>query len=127
MILAFALAWEYSLTNVRLYLEIDLMMNNNPIKISQTEFLILQLMIREGRDLYGLGMVKSSKNKLKRGTIYTTLSRMEDKGLITSAKELTVQTGLTAKRRMYNIAGLGVISAEHFQNNLFEIMGESYA
>lgn len=127
MILAFALAWEYSLTNVRLYLEIDLMMNNNPIKISQTEFLILRLMIREGRDLYGLGMVKSSKNKLKRGTIYTTLSRMEDKGLITSTKESTIQKGLTAKRRMYNIAGLGVISAEHFQNNLFEIMGASYA
>jgi len=102
------------------------MFNNDPIRISRTEFIILQLMIRDGRDLYGLGMVKKSKNRLKRGTIYTTLSRMEDKGLITSEKESTVKQGLTAKRRMYSITGLGVTSAEHFQNQMIEIMEVGY-
>lgn len=103
------------------------MLNNNPIRISRTEFVILQLMIREGCDLYGLGMVKQSNNRLKRGTIYTTLSRMEDKGLITSKKEATVQLGLTAKRRLYNITGLGVSSAEDYHNQLLQIMEVGYA
>lgn len=103
------------------------MLNNDPIRISRTEFFVLQLMIRDGKDLYGLGMVRKSNNRLKRGTIYTTLSRMEDKGLITSEKESTVQLGLTAKRRMYSIAGLGIASAEHYQNQLIEIMGVGYA
>ncbi len=36
---------------------------------------------------YGLELVRESRGSLKRGTIYTTLSRMQDKGLVESRSE----------------------------------------
>ena len=94
------------------------MQSNEPAKISKTEFFILQMMINEGSDLYGLEMIRKSGDKLKRGTIYTTLNRMEDKGLISSKKEDELQEGLTAKRRMYRINGTGVLAAENFRTEM---------
>lgn len=100
---------------------------NDPIKISKTEFFILKLMMNEGSDIYGLELLKKSGGKLKRGTIYTTLSRMEDKGLITSKKEDTIQEGLTAKRRMYRISGAGVSAANEFQSSMMDFIGGVFA
>ena len=99
------------------------MTSNDPIKISKTEFFILQLLLREGSDLYGLEMIRKSNNKLKRGTIYTTLTRMEDKGIIKSKKEKYIQPGLTAKRRMYTISGTGVTASQYFQSQILDIIG----
>jgi len=48
--------------------------------------LVLELLI-ERDELYGLQLVASSKRRLKRGTVYVTLGRMEDKGYITSRLE----------------------------------------
>lgn len=99
------------------------MINNEPDKLSNTEFVILQIMINEGADMYGLEMLRRSGDKLKRGTIYTTLSRMEAKGLITSKKEKTIQKGLTAKRRMYQINGSAAIAAvDNFRKNMLNIL-----
>ncbi len=47
------------------------------------ERLILEL-LRGNRGCYGLEIVKLSDGGLKRGTIYTTLNRMIEKGYITS-------------------------------------------
>jgi DNA-binding PadR family transcriptional regulator len=53
---------------------------------SEKEQLILRL-LREHGELFGLDLVKNSKGKLGRGTVYVTLARMqEDKGLIQSRK-----------------------------------------
>ena len=96
------------------------MQDDQPMRISKTEFSILHMMMNEGSELYGLEMLKKSNGRLKRGTIYTTLSRMEDKGLIASKKEASVQEGMTTKRRMYTISGAGVSAFNNFRN---EVLG----
>src|SRR5215475_6148409 len=51
--------------------------------LSSKEALILHLLVARP-DCYGLELVSNSKGRLKRGTVYVTLGRLEDKGLITS-------------------------------------------
>ena len=55
--------------------------------------------------MYGLEMVKAS-SKLVRGTIYVLLSRMEDKGYVSSRQERE-ETQAGMPRRLYSITGLG--------------------
>lgn len=50
---------------------------------SDKEMLILEL-LSDSSDRYGLEMVGASGGSLKRGTIYVTLGRMEEKGYVTS-------------------------------------------
>lgn len=73
-------------------------------KLTAIEYEILDL-LRSGRELYGLEMVKAS-NRLKRGTIYVTLDRMTDKGFVRSRQEESEgRPGIP--RRLYCITGLG--------------------
>ena len=68
------------------------------------EMEILRL-LTTGRRLYGLEMVKES-DKLKRGTIYVYLGRMEEKEWINSeAEKNPAEAGLP--RRRYWITGKG--------------------
>lgn len=63
-------------------------------------------LLAQRREMYGLEMVKGSP-RIKRGTVYVTLMRMEDKGWVTSrAEEEVSRAGMT--RRLYSISGLGV-------------------
>lgn len=74
--------------------------------ISAKEALILgQLAASAGSELYGLEMVNSSRGELKLGTVYVTLSRLEDKGFITGRKEEA--SARTVPRRLYQITGAG--------------------
>src|SRR3954452_24396085 len=50
------------------------------------EALILELLVEQS-ELYGLQLVAASDGRLKRGTVYVTLGRMEAKGVITSRLE----------------------------------------
>lgn len=74
------------------------------MNLSKNEAVILGLLISE-REMYGLEMVKKSEGRLKLGTIYLTLSRMEEKGFATSRKEL--EPTLVVPRRLYKITGDG--------------------
>ena len=79
-------------------------MTNIPT-LSAKEYLILD-MLRAGADRYGLDMVKRSNGKLKRGTIYVTLYRMEEKGYVSSRRENRPKDpGLPL--RIYRITGTG--------------------
>ena len=49
-----------------------------------SERVILTLLVARGPS-YGLELVQASKGALKRGGIYVTLGRMEEKGLVMSA------------------------------------------
>lgn len=71
--------------------------------LSEKEQLILGLLI-SNQWMYGLEMVKASRRKLKRGTVYVTLSRMEEKGYI-SAVEQAEESG--PPRRRYAITDRG--------------------
>ena len=80
--------------------------------LSPKEALILELLCTGG-ELYGLQLVAASKRTLKRGTVYVTLGRMEDKGYITSRQEDAPPDMGGMPRRLYAPTALGrrVLSA----------------
>jgi len=51
------------------------------------EFLIMSYLVASPRPLYGLQLVEMSDGSLKRGTIYVTLNRLEEKGYVSSRRE----------------------------------------
>lgn len=58
--------------------------------------------------MYGLQMVAASKRRLKRGTVYVTLGRMEEKGYITSRLEDAPPEAGGLPRRLYTPSALGL-------------------
>jgi len=76
------------------------------LTLSAKEHVVLDLLTQHG-ELYGLQLVASSKRKLKRGTVYVTLGRMEDKGYITSRLEDAPPEMGGMPRRLYQITPLG--------------------
>jgi DNA-binding PadR family transcriptional regulator len=75
-------------------------------KPSAKETIILELLLG-GKELYGLEMIRKRPRDLKRGTIYVTLDRMEDKGLIRSKEIKTPEGAQGPPRRVYQITGHG--------------------
>jgi PadR family transcriptional regulator PadR len=74
-------------------------------RLSGVEAEILRLLITGG-EMYGLEMVEASDGLVKRGTIYVTIGRMADKGLVTSrAVKLEHERGMP--RRLFKATGLG--------------------
>lgn len=69
--------------------------------LSRKEALILALLINSGSNLFGLEMVEFSNGELKRGTIYVTLQRMQEKGLIDSKPEQRPAPEIGIPRRLY--------------------------
>jgi DNA-binding PadR family transcriptional regulator len=76
------------------------------------EALILELLLDESR-MYGLQLVAASKGRLKRGTVYVTLGRMEEKGFISSRLENAPPDQGGLPRRIYEPTAFGrrVLSA----------------
>jgi PadR family transcriptional regulator, regulatory protein PadR len=76
-------------------------------RLSSKETLILDLLTAQG-PMYGLQLVSGSKGKLKRGTVYVTLGRMEQKGLIFSGPERLSDNSGLVPRRVYRPTAFGV-------------------
>jgi DNA-binding PadR family transcriptional regulator len=57
--------------------------------------------------LYGLQLVAASRGRLKRGTVYVTLGRMEEKGYITSTLDAPPSGTGGLPRRIYAVTALG--------------------
>ncbi|HEX5215865.1 MAG TPA: PadR family transcriptional regulator [Vicinamibacterales bacterium] len=53
------------------------------MRLAKSESVILTLLAARA-DAYGLELVEASRGRLKRGGIYVTLGRMEEKGLVSS-------------------------------------------
>jgi DNA-binding PadR family transcriptional regulator len=86
------------------------MMNKGKVdfpRLSRKEALILEMLVAETREIFGLEMVKASNRELKRGTVYVTLKRMEDKGLIESRIEARSNGEIGIPRRLYKVTGHG--------------------
>lgn len=83
------------------------MQNQEFPTLSNKEFIILQMLI-ENDEMFGLEMVGSSEGNLKRGTIYVTLQRMGEKGLVESREEPRPDGEIGIARRIYKASGLGV-------------------
>jgi PadR family transcriptional regulator, regulatory protein PadR len=76
------------------------------LTLSRKENLILQLLVRR-HEMYGLELVAESKRRLKRGTVYVTLGRMEEKGYIRSRLEDAPLGAGGLPRRVYQPTALG--------------------
>jgi DNA-binding PadR family transcriptional regulator len=73
--------------------------------LSALETLILDILADRG-PTYGLDLVAHSGGKLKRGSVYVTLGRMEQKGLVTS--RLAERPGEGPARRLYEPTAMGL-------------------
>jgi len=83
------------------------------VRLARSEAAILTLLAARG-PCYGLELVKASRGRLKRGGIYVTLVRMEEKGLVTSG---LAESG----RRRYRPTALGaraLVAAQIFAGKL---------
>jgi DNA-binding PadR family transcriptional regulator len=74
--------------------------------LPRKERLILELLVADGPK-YGLQLVEQSDGKLKRGTVYVTLGRMEAKGLVESQQEPLPAGAIGLPRRLYRPTALG--------------------
>jgi DNA-binding PadR family transcriptional regulator len=75
--------------------------------LSGKEAVILDL-LADGGEMYGLELVARSKRALKRGTVYVTLGRMEEKGYVVSRLEDKPAGGTGLPRRLYRPTPLGL-------------------
>ena len=75
-------------------------------RLSGTEHLILELLA--GEEMFGLQLVEESGGKLKRGTVYVTLGRMQDKGYVESWTETPSPGAIGLPRRLYRPTGYGL-------------------
>jgi DNA-binding PadR family transcriptional regulator len=69
------------------------------MRLAHSEQVILALLTNLGPS-YGLQLVSASRGRLKRGGIYVTLGRMEDKGLVSTVDG-------DGGRRVYRPTALG--------------------
>lgn len=74
--------------------------------LSQKEHVVLELLEKRG-DAYGLELVDGSEGALKRGTVYVTLGRMEEKGLVAARKDPAPDEHSGMPRRRYRMTALG--------------------
>jgi PadR family transcriptional regulator PadR len=70
------------------------------------EGLILELLLQH-KAMYGLELVAASRKRLKRGTVYVTLGRMEEKGFILSRLEPAPPDAGGLPRRVYEATAFG--------------------
>ena len=75
-------------------------------RLSMTERLILDL-LRESEQ-FGLQLVDRSEGALKRGTVYVTLGRMQDKGYVESRTEPLPTGAIGLPRRWYRPTAYGL-------------------
>ena len=77
------------------------------------ERLILELLAESGPQ-FGLQLVEASAGQLKRGTVYVTLARMQQKGFIDSDQESAVPGAIGLPRRIYRPTALGARALHAF-------------
>jgi PadR family transcriptional regulator len=79
---------------------------NHLPSLARSELRILELLL-EG-DAFGLELVERSKGALKRGTVYVTLGRMQEKGFVESWIEPLPAGGIGLPRRIYRPTAYGL-------------------
>lgn len=76
-------------------------------QLSTTERLILELLGAQD-EMFGLQMVEMAEGRLKRGTVYVTLGRMQEKGYLESRQEPLPEGAIGLPRRLYRPTGLAM-------------------
>jgi DNA-binding PadR family transcriptional regulator len=76
--------------------------------LSLSEATALRLLARGAR--YGLELVEHSDGRLRRGTVYNMLARLEDRGLIVSREEPPMPEQHFGGRRVYALTEAGCMA-----------------
>ena len=91
------------MTTTFLAIEVHMSPPPGPPSLAPSEALVLEMLL-EG-DRFGLELVAASDGRLKRGSIYVTLGRMEDKGYLESRQEPLPPGATGLPRRLYTPTG----------------------
>lgn len=94
--------------------------------LSPKEALILKLLTELG-EAYGLKLVASSSGKLKRGTVYVTLGRMETKGFVESRQEEQSPDAVGLPRRLYKPTARGAAVLKAWERAALSLLAEEAA
>jgi DNA-binding PadR family transcriptional regulator len=81
--------------------------------ISPTEALILSLLVARPGGAFGSELVQVSDGKLKRGSVYALLGRLEKSGLVTSIEEAATDAYALPRTR-YKISAAGFKARSEF-------------
>jgi DNA-binding PadR family transcriptional regulator len=82
-------------------------MTEEPVPtLPSKERLILELLVSCG-PMFGLQLVEASRGRVKRGTVYVTLGRMEQKRFVESEQEPRSTGAIGLPRRIYRPTALG--------------------
>ncbi len=107
-------------------------MKHSPVKkLSLTEAVIAHLLRESTEPLFGLELIRrssSGKLKLKKGTIYVTLERMEKKDLVISEREIAPPSHLKEgdfyiPRRLYTLTPRGLQALALLEEAVAQIPG----
>jgi PadR family transcriptional regulator PadR len=93
------------------------------LTLSRKELLILELLTRGG-ELYGLQLVAASRGRLKKGTVYVTLGRMEEKGYISARLDEPPPGAGGLPRRLYAPTALGLRMASAWTSGTARLIPE---
>jgi DNA-binding PadR family transcriptional regulator len=85
------------------------MADNEYPTLSALETMVLNILVSldSSSESYGLELLAKSNGMLKKGSIYVTLGRMEEKGYLESRKEELRPGARGLPRRLYKITGHG--------------------
>jgi DNA-binding PadR family transcriptional regulator len=83
-------------------------MPSTPPTLSATERVVLELLSAKQDRMYGLELVAESRGRLKRGTVYVVLGRMQQKGYVEAEPEKFADDSGLVPRRMYHATALGL-------------------
>jgi PadR family transcriptional regulator PadR len=85
--------------------------------LGQMEAVILGVLLSSpGSEMYGLEILAASAGLLKRGSLYVTLQRMEEKKLVESRQEVRPKPEVGIPRRLYSVTGLGDKAFERYRS-----------
>ena len=84
------------------------------LTLSKQEEVILEMLFG-GQDLYGLEMIQKSEGKLKLGSVYVYLAKLEKNKLVSSKLEPLREGEYGKPGRLYEITGSGKAVYQHWQ------------
>ena len=107
---------------------------NNPAYLGEFEQLVLLAILRLGPEAYGVTIAREleqhAARTVARGALYTTLDRLEDKGLV-RWKLAPGNDGRSVPRRSYQVTARGVTGLKAQQhvlqrmwNGLEDVLGD---
>jgi DNA-binding PadR family transcriptional regulator len=101
------------------------MANNEYPTLSALETMVLNILISlgTGSESYGLELLDKSNGMLKKGSIYVTLGRMEEKGYLESRKEELRPGARGLPRRLYKVSGHGQKVLQYWQTAFGGLQG----